>query len=139
MKKYLITNDYCYYDDFDFCNICIVDTREKAEELILEYNKMKESFKSIAGYILYFEPDVELPFEINECNVYRNSGVKNIFLEIKEMQENIDKIDELQCYYEESNYFNFLSIKRSDNMTLETKLCNNECATLNIEEIEYIN
>ena len=138
MKKYLITNNYWYYDDYDFCNICIVDTREKAEELILEYNEMKESFKSRAGYILYFEPDVELPFEINESNVHCNTCVKNIFLEIKEMQENIDKIDELQCYYEESNYFEFLSMKRSDT-SLETKLCNNECATLNIEEIEYIN
>ena len=64
--------------------------------------------------------------------------LKIFFLEIKEMQENIDKIDELQCYYEESNYFEFLSMKRSDT-SLETKLCNNECATLNIEEIEYIN
>jgi hypothetical protein len=139
MKKYLITNNYWYYDDFDFCNICIVDTREKAEELILEYNKMKEAFKYRAGYILYFEPDVELPFDINESDLHCNLSIKNIFLDIKEMQENIDKIDELQCYYEESNYFEFLSMKRSDNMTLETKLCNNEHATLDIEEIEYIN
>ena len=79
MKKYLITNNYWDYDDYDFCNICIVDTREKAEELILEYNEMKEAFKSRAGYILRFEPDVELPFDINESNVYYNSSIKNIF------------------------------------------------------------
>lgn len=37
MTKYLISNNYSYYDDFDFCNICVVDTKEKAEELVNEF------------------------------------------------------------------------------------------------------
>ena len=103
MKKYLITNNYSYYDEFDFCNICVVDTKEKAEELVKAYNKLKEDFKSIAGYILYCEPDDEIPFEVNIDNVYLTQHVKNIFLTIKETEDYIDLIDEYGFYKEESN------------------------------------
>lgn len=137
MKKYLITNNYSYYDDFEFCNICVVDTLEKAEELVKEYNKMKEDFKSISGYILYSEPNVETPFEVNPDNVYLNTSVKNIFLTIKETEDYIDLIDEYGFYKEESNYFEFLSMKRLE--TLECRLCNNIYSVLRIEEIKYIN
>lgn len=137
MKKYLITNNYSYYDDFDFCNICAVDTKEKAEELVQEYNRLKEYFKCTAGYILYCNPDDVIPFEVNPDNVYLNTSVKNIFLTIKETEDYIDLIDEYGFYKEESNYFEFLSMKRLD--TLECKLCNNIYSVLRIEEIEYIN
>lgn len=139
MKKYLITNSYSYYDEFGFCNICIVDTKEQAEELVKEYNNIKEDLKSRVGYILYCEPEDEIPFEVNQDNIYLNTHVKNIFLTIKETEDYIDLIDEYGFYKEESNYFEFLSMKRSDNNTLEENLCYNIESVLEIEEIEYIN
>lgn len=139
MKKYLITNNYSYYDEFDFCNICVVDTKERAEELVKEYNNIKEDLKSRVGYILYCEPEDEIPFEVNQDNIYLNTHVKNIFLTIKETEDYIDLIDELNFYKEKSNFFEFLSMKRSDNNTLEEKLCYNIESVLEIEEIEYIN
>lgn len=139
MKKYLITNNYLYYDEFDFCNICVVDTKERAEELVKEYNNIKEDLKSRVGYILYCEPEDEIPFEVNQDNIYLNTHVKNIFLTIKETEDYIDLIDELNFYKEKSNFFEFLSMKRSDNNTLEEKLCYNIESVLEIEEIEYIN
>ena len=116
--------------------VCVVDTREYAEKLIKQYNKMKDDFKSRAGYIICLEPDITLNFEIKD-DVYCNSHVKNIFLDIDDMKKNIEKIDDLQCYYEESNYFEFLSMKSSDD-SLEFKLCRNVNSKLNIEEIDYI-
>lgn len=137
MKKYLITNNYLYYDEFDFCNICVVDTKERAEELVKEYTEIKEDFKSRVGYILYCEPEDEIPFEVNQDNIYLNTHVKNIFLTIKEAEDYVDLIDEYEFYKEESDYFEFLSMKRLE--TLECRLCRNVNSKLNIEEIDYIN
>ena len=39
MKKYLISSNYHFYDDFAFCNVCICDTKEQAEELVETFKK----------------------------------------------------------------------------------------------------
>lgn len=137
MKKYLITNNYSYYDDFDFCNICVVDTKERAEELVQEFNRIKESLKEQKVYALYihkadYEHFSDVALHKAEFSDYiRICVTSGIFELIK------DALVQNEIYFEEHSHFDFLC-GVSDRNTLHEKLCNNENASLYIEEIEYI-
>jgi hypothetical protein len=137
MKKYLISSDYRYYDDFAFSNVCICDTKERAEELVIEFNKEKEKFKNTKGYILYlekklFENSVFLNYD--KKYIEEESTIIKIFIEKKEFEENYK---EIEVYCQENSYFEFLTFSNNKDSLLK-KYCNHEDAKLIIEEIDFI-
>lgn len=142
MKKYLISSDYMYYDDFSFSNVCICDTKEKAEELVIEFNKQKEKYKSMKGYIIYLEKEL---FENSVFSKYNNEkyieeeniNIK-IFIEKKDFEENYkEMLENLEIYIQENTYFEYLTFCNKK-YSLIKKYCNHEDAKLSIEEIEYL-
>lgn len=138
MKKYLISSNYHYYDDFAFCNVCICDTREQAEELVKTFKKNIDKFVERKGILIYITKedfDNLVDFEYNKELVCINHNNVILFLEDEGNLEEIkrDKI----IYYVESNYFHFLTLNR-DRDTLEKRYCHHEEANLEIEELEYL-
>lgn len=138
MKKYLISSNYHYYDDFAFCNVCICDTREQAEELVETFKKNIDKFVERKGILIYITKedfDNFIDFEYNKELVCINHNNVILFLEDEGNLEEIkrDKI----IYYVESNYFHFLTLSR-DRDTLEKRYCHHEEANLQIEELEYL-
>lgn len=138
MKKYLISSNYHYYDDFAFCNVCICDTREQAEELVETFKKNIDKFVERKGILIYITKedfDNFIDFEYNKELVCINHNNVILFLEDEGNLEEIkrDKI----IYYVESNYFHFLTLNR-DRDTLEKRYCHHEEANLQIEELEYL-
>lgn len=138
MKKYLISSNYHYYDDFAFCNVCICDTREQAEELVETFKKNIDKFVERKGILIYITKedfDNLVDFEYNKELVCINHNNVILFLEDEGNLEEIkrDKI----IYYVESNYFHFLTLNR-DRDTLEKRYCHHEEANLEIEELEYL-
>ncbi len=138
MKKYLISSNYHYYDDFAFCNVCICDTREQAEELVETFKKNIDKFVERKGILIYITKedfDNFIDFEYNKELVCINHNNVILFLEDEGNLEEIkrDKI----IYYVESNYFHFLTLNR-DRDTLEKRYCHHEEANLEIEELEYL-
>lgn len=138
MKKYLISSNYHYYDDFAFCNVCICDTREQAEELVETFKKNIDKFVERKGILIYITKedfDNFIDFEYNKELVCINHNNVILFLEDEDNLEEIkrDKI----IYYVESNYFHFLTLNR-DRDTLEKRYCHHEEANLQIEELEYL-
>ena len=138
MKKYLISSNYHYYDDFAFCNVCICDTREQAEELVETFKKNIDKFVERNGILIYITKedfDNFIDFEYNKELVCINHNNVILFLEDEGNLEEIkrDKI----IYYVESNYFHFLTLNR-DRDTLEKRYCHHEEANLQIEELEYL-
>ena len=138
MKKYLISSNYHYYDDFAFCNVCICDTREQAEELVETFKKNIDKFVERNGILIYITKedfDNFIDFEYNKELVCINHNNVILFLEDEGNLEEIkrDKI----IYYVESNYFHFLTLNR-DRDTLEKRYCHHEEANLEIEELEYL-
>lgn len=138
MKKYLISSNYHYYDDFAFCNVCLCDTREQAEELVETFKKNIDKFVERKGILIYITKedfDNLVDFEYNKELVCINHNNVILFLEDEGNLEEIkrDKI----IYYVESNYFHFLTLNR-DRDTLEKRYCHHEEANLEIEELEYL-
>lgn len=138
MKKYLISSNYHYYDDFAFCNVCICDTREQAEELVETFKKNIDKFVERKGILIYITKedfDNFIDFEYNKELVCINHNNVILFLEDEGNLEEIkrDKI----IYYVESNYFHFLTLNR-DRDTLEKRYCHHDEANLEIEELEYL-
>lgn len=138
MKKYLISSNYHYYDDFAFCNVCICDTREQAEELVETFKKNIDKFVERKGILIYITKedfDNFIDFEYNKELVCINHNNVILFLEDEGNLEEIkrDKI----IYYVESNYFHFLTLNR-DRDTLEKRYCHHEEANLEIEELAYL-
>ena len=138
MKKYLISSNYHYYDDFAFCNVCICDTREQAEELVETFKKNIDKFVERKGILIYITKedfDNLVDFEYNKELVCINHNNVILFLEDEGNLEEIkrDKI----IYYVESNYFHFLTLNR-DRDTLEKRYCHHDEANLEIEELEYL-
>lgn len=138
MKKYLISSNYHYYDDFAFCNVCICDTREQAEELVETFKKNIDKFVERKGILIYITKedfDNFIDFEYNKELVCINHNNVILFLEDEDNLEEIkrDKI----IYYVESNYFHFLTLNR-DRDTLEKRYCHHDEANLEIEELEYL-
>ena len=117
MKKYLISSNYHYYDDFAFCNVCICDTREQAEELVETFKKNIDKFVERKGILIYI--------------------TKEDFDNFLEDEDNLEKIKRDKIYYVESNYFHFLTLSR-DRDTLEKRYCHHDEANLEIEELEYL-
>lgn len=138
MKKYLISSNYHYYDDFAFCNVCLCDTKEQAEELVETFKKNIDKFVERKGILIYITKedfDNFIDFEYNKELVCINHNNVILFLEDEGNLEEIkrDKI----IYYVESNYFHFLTLNR-DRDTLEKRYCHHEEANLEIEELEYL-
>ena len=149
MKKYLISSNYHYYDDFAFCNVCICDTREQAEELVETFKKNIDKFVERKGILIYITKedftdiystnriglhDNFIDFEYNKELVCINHNNVILFLED---EDNLEKIKRDKIYYVESNYFHFLTLNR-DRDTLEKRYCHHEEANLEIEELEYL-
>ncbi len=137
MKKYLISSNYHYYDDFAFCNVCICDTREQAEELVETFKKNIDKFVERNGILIYITKedfDNFIDFEYNKELVCINHNNVILFLED---EDNLEKIKRDKIYYVESNYFHFLTLNR-DRDTLEKRYCHHEEANLQIEELEYL-
>ena len=138
MKKYLISSNYHYYDDFAFYNVCICDTREQAEKLVETFKKNIDKFVERKGILIYITKedfDNFIDFEYNKELVCINHNNVILFLEDEGNLEEIkrDKI----IYYVESNYFHFLTLNR-DRDTLEKRYCHHDEANLEIEELEYL-
>lgn len=138
MKKYLISSNYHYYDDFAFCNVCLCDTKEQAEELVETFKKNIDKFVERKGILIYITKedfDNLVDFEYNKELVCINHNNVILFLEDEGNLEEIkrDKI----IYYVESNYFHFLTLNR-DRDTLEKRYCHHDEANLEIEELEYL-
>mgnify|MGYP003485813663 FL=1 len=137
MKKYLISSNYHYYDDFAFCNVCICDTREQAEELVETFKKNIDKFVERKGILIYITKedfDNFIDFEYNKELVCINHNNVILFLED---EDDLEKIKRDKIYYVESNYFHFLTLNR-DRDTLEKRYCHHEEANLQIEELEYL-
>lgn len=136
--KYLIVSEYQYYDNYDFSNVCICDTRERAEQLVKEFNANKEQFKLIKGYRLHLDGD-------NEEQLKHFSGFDKINLTesnsyvlfINEDNFKIYKEHLVKGYYhfEKTTYFNFMCYMswRSD---ITSKYCNHQDAKLVIHPIQ---
>ena len=137
MKKYLISSNYHYYDDFAFCNVCLCDTKEQAEELVETFKKNIDKFVERKGILIYITKedfDNFIDFEYNKELVCINHNNVILFLED---EDNLEKIKRDKIYYVESNYFHFLTLNR-DRDTLEKRYCHHEEANLQIEELEYL-
>lgn len=137
MKKYLISSNYHYYDDFAFCNVCLCDTKEQAEELVETFKKNIDKFVERKGILIYITKedfDNLVDFEYNKELVCINHNNVILFLED---EGNLEKIKRDKIYYVESNYFHFLTLNR-DRDTLEKRYCHHEEANLEIEELEYL-
>ena len=138
MKKYLISSNYHYYDDFAFCNVCICDTREQAEELVETFKKNIDKFVERKGILIYITKedfDNFIDFEYNKELVCINHNNVILFLEDEGNLEEITK--DKNIYYEERNNFHFLTLS-SDRDTLDKRYCHHEEANLQIEELEYL-
>lgn len=150
--KYLISSNYTYYDDFNLSNVCICDTKEKAEELLKELNDNKNNFINLKGKIIYLNSndvkdiedvlkDLERYYFQNESNidkiVYGNKengiGYK-IFLSKKDIKPYLKIFKEYKVYMENESFFDFICSANRD--TLITKYCNHSEAILRIEELE---
>ena len=82
MKKYLISSNYHYYDDFAFCNVCICDTREQAEELVETFKKNIDKFVERKGILIYITKedfDNLVDFEYNKELVCINHNNVTLF------------------------------------------------------------
>lgn len=137
MKKYLISSNYHYYDDFAFCNVCLCDTKEQAEELVETFKKNIDKFVERKGILIYITKedfDNLVDFEYNKELVCINHNNVILFLED---EGNLEKIKRDKIYHVESNYFHFLTLSR-DRDTLEKRYCHHDEANLEIEELEYL-
>lgn len=136
--KYLITSDYQYYDDFAFSNVCICDTKERAEELVKEFNSNKEIFKNTQGYEIYVDKDI---FEETIFSDYEDinigSDVVTVFLNLEIFEQYKDTVKECNIYYEETNLYNFLINTYWNNKSddIRCRYLNHEEAVLCIHEI----
>lgn len=150
--KYLISSNYTYYDDFNLSNVCICDTKEKAEELLKEFNDNKNNFINLKGKIIYLNSnnvnnieDVIKNFERyyfkNEINIdkiiygNKDNGIDyKIFLTNKDIKPYLKIFKEYNVYMENETFFDFIC--SANRNTFITKYCNHIEAILRIEEIE---
>lgn len=136
--KYLITSNYQYYDDFNFSNVCICDTRERAEELVNEFKNNIEIYKNTQGYEIYIDEDVfeETIFSDVE-DIIIQSGVVRVFMKSDTFDRYKDAIDECNIYFEEISFYNFLIDMYWNNKTddIRSRYCNHEEAVLSIHKI----
>jgi hypothetical protein len=154
-KKYLITSDYQYYDDFSFSVVGVCDTKEQAEKMITHIKAIKEILLAMEGFVLIINKELteeeifgytydyfpEIP------NVFKyNSNDYRIFLNSEHyyyLKDNnflsFDDDTDMEFYekYNKTNFFSFASLYISCG-DLDTKgFLNDEKANLNIKEINY--
>ncbi len=141
--KYLITSNYQHYDDFNFSNVCVCDTRERAEELVQEFKNNIEIYKNTQGYEIYIDIDIfeETVFSDYEDVIILKDLVKvfiksDIFDIYKDALDE-DALDESDVYYEEIDFYNFLVNMYWSNESddIRGRYCNHEEAVLGIHEI----
>lgn len=136
--RYLITSDYQYYDDFNFSNVCVCDTKERAEELVNEFRNNIEIFKNTQGFVIYIDKDIfeETIFSDFEDNIIQTNYVK-VFIKSDIFDKYKDKLEESSVYYEELSFYNFLIDMYWNNKSdvIRARYCNHEEAVLTIREI----
>ncbi len=141
MIKYLITSDYAYYDDFAFSDVCIVDSKERAEELIVEFENNIQILKNTQGFMVFITNDDEtFTNTLDKHEIIYLGGRDNevkIFLKDGSYENLEETLKELNLYYEPSDHYSFI-LGFNDHDTLIKKYCNHEEAKLRIKEIEYI-
>lgn len=140
--KYLITSDYQYYDDFNFSNVCVCDTRERAEELVNEFKNNIEIFKNTQGYEIYIDTDIfeETIFSDFDDIIIQPDVVK-VFLKSDIFDQYKDIFEDYCVYFEEKSFYNFLIDMYWNNKSddIRARYCNHEEAVLSIHEIPYVN
>lgn len=136
--RYLITSDYQYYDDFNFSNVCVCDTKERAEELVNEFRNNIEIFKNTQGFVIDIDKDIfeETIFSDFEDNIIQTNDVK-VFIKSDIFDKYKDKLEESSVYYEELSFYNFLIDMYWNNKSddIRARYCNHEEAVLTIHEI----
>lgn len=136
--RYLITSDYQYYDDFNFSNVCICDTRERAEELVNEFKNNIDIFKNTQGFEIYIDKDIfeETIFSDFEDNIIQSDVVK-VFIKSDIFDRYKEDLEESSVYFEENSLYNFLIGMYWNNKSddIRTRYCNHEEAVLLIHEI----
>ena len=139
-KKYLIRSQYFYYDDYDVTDVCICDTKEKAETRAQIFQNQIDLFKSIKGYVLYLDRNNDKVFinEMEEENIVDcNHDTIRVFVTSSEFESLKDELTEYGYYFEKINYFNFMTLHNNKDSIIK-KYCNHESANLSIQEIDYL-
>lgn len=136
--RYLITSDYQYYDDFNFSNVCICDTRERAEELVNKFKNNIDIFKNTQGFEIYIDKDIfeETIFSDFEDNIIQSDVVK-VFIKSDIFDRYKEDLEESSVYFEENSLYNFLIDMYWNNKSddIRSRYCNHEEAVLSIHEI----
>lgn len=136
--RYLITSDYQYYDDFNFSNVCICDTRERAEKLVNEFKNNIEIFKNTQGFVIDIDKDIfeETIFSDFEDNIIQSDVVK-VFIKSDIFDRYKEDLEESCVYFEEISFYNFLINMYWNNKSddVRSRYCNHEEAVLTIHEI----
>ena len=112
--------------------------KNKQKNLLKHLKKNIDKFVERKGILIYITKedfDNLIGFEYNKELVCINHNNVTLFLEDEGNLEEIKK--DKDVYYEESNYFHFLTLSR-DRDTLEKRYCHHEEANLQIEELEYL-
>lgn len=138
MKKYLISSEYFFYDDWNISHICICDTVKMAETLIKEFNENINNFKKTNGFKIIVNKDEFLEW-IDGEEYYKNfididGNYVHIFINIEQLNALLCENEELE--YDAISHFDFLTICFDKN-TIEKKYCNHEEAKLCIKELQY--
>lgn len=146
MKKFLIKSIYHYYDD----NVCICDSKEKAEELVQQFETIKKNYKSTIGCTIYYYDDQLEEFfkNITEYNLIVNDLIYElhrredcivIFIKEENLWEFNDIIKIEPEIKENCSLLQFKCNLFEDEKPInERKFLNHEDARLSIEEIDYI-
>lgn len=136
--RYLITSDYQYYDDFNFSNVCICDTRERAEELVNEFKNNIDIFKNTQGFVIDIDKDIfeETIFSDFDDNIIQSDVVK-VFIKSDIFDRYKEDLEESCVYFEEISFYNFLINMYWNNKSddIRARYCNHEEAVLSIHEI----
>lgn len=146
MKAFLISSNYQYYDDFDFQPICVCSTKEKANELVFEFNKNKDYFSSLKGKLLYINhcyfkefgdiSELRKFYFKDECNIQKHFEYTTVFLTNEDLKPFKKQIKNTSTYTNDMTFADYLGTK--DRTTIERKYCNHPEAILGIKEIDYI-
>ena len=136
--KYLITSVYQYYDEYNISNVCVCDTKERAEQLVKDFNASKENFKLIQGYKLYLSKYNEE--QLKHFHGFHKIETTDFYITFI----NSDNFEHYKEYLIRGNYIiekisyfgfkcNFSGVQTETD--IESKFCNHPNATLEIHEI----
>lgn len=137
MKRYLITSEYFYYDEYSIENVCICETKKLAEYYANIYRTQLDEFKNTLGYdILLSKKDYHSFINtISEQNIIDNDSYNiNVFIPKNKFNEYKHSIKD--CYYKKTNYLDFMT-QHFNKDTIMKKICVHENTSICITEIEY--